>query len=496
MNRLARASSIFTALVVLAHSAPALAGGYDTPMLYSARHMGMGGAAIGWVNDPSALYHNPAGLGHVRGLSLLGDFSPLIGTITASPQARPETTSIESDTTFAPFFLVGAAYGITDWLTVGLAVYPVASAGATYEYDLGSGTITDHTKLVFIEVSPGFALQLPHGIRVGAGYRINSVSLDRTRETPDGMELDLPLSGMNFFSFRAGVQWQPIPELEIGLTYRHKTITDVSADTAKVPISGFVADATDVTSDFTLPTKLGFGARGNFGALHTALDLEYGLNSENHTNCEGANGYDENESERNCIRGTLAALGEVPVGNYFEWTDALTLRVGVEYRLMDDKIATRLGYIFDAKTSNEHYPSAFGTPPGPTHVLTIGGGYDAGPWQVNLAYAYRFGTAEVTQEDIDGATETCLFCSAPGDYAIGLHGIYVDFSVDLFPPDNRPPPEDPNANLVQPEPAISAPPSDAPADTGDAAPPPSFDDAGSSGDDGSSGDSGDESPTL
>ena len=40
----------------------AWAGGYDTPMLYSARHMGMGGTAISGVNDASALFHNPAGM--------------------------------------------------------------------------------------------------------------------------------------------------------------------------------------------------------------------------------------------------------------------------------------------------------------------------------------------------------------------------------------------------------------------------------------------------
>lgn len=457
MNRFARVLPFFA---LVGWVTPAFAGGYDTPMLYSARHMGMGGAAIGWVNDPSALFHNPAGLAQVHGLSLMGDFSPLIGTITASPQDDPAATSIESDTTFAPFFLAGAAYRITDWLAAGIAVYPVASAGAEYRYTLdeADGEITDHTRLVFIEISPGFALQLPQHIRVGFGYRINTTSLERTRSTANETELDLPLSGANFFSFRAGAQWQPIPELELGLVYRHKTVTDVESDTATV----YGGEATNVSSSFTLPSKFGFGARGNFGAFHAALDLEYGLNSQN---------------KQSVIAGTVMVVGQetpLSVPNLFEWSDALTLRVGLEYRLMDDKIATRLGYIFDAKTSNEHYPTAFGTPPGPTHVLTVGGGYDAGPWQVNLAYAYRFGTAEITEEDIATAEQDCRFCSFPGDYAIGLHGIYVDFSIELFRP-APPPPPDPNANLVQPEPSTSAPPEPAstePATTEPAAPEP------------------------
>ena len=58
---------LFVVAVLLGTSLPiAQAGGYDTPMLYSARHMGVGGAAAGYVNDPSALYHNPAGLAHTE----------------------------------------------------------------------------------------------------------------------------------------------------------------------------------------------------------------------------------------------------------------------------------------------------------------------------------------------------------------------------------------------------------------------------------------------
>src|SRR6187402_2873166 len=80
-------------------SAPhvARAGGYDTPMLYSARHMGMGGTAIGYVRDPSALFHNPAGLGHIERGEVLGDFSLLVGKIHASPGGLSSGKDIDSE---------------------------------------------------------------------------------------------------------------------------------------------------------------------------------------------------------------------------------------------------------------------------------------------------------------------------------------------------------------------------------------------------------------
>src|SRR5688572_7503134 len=92
----------------------ARAAGYDTPILYTARHQGMGGTAIGYVDDPSATFHNPAGLSGVNGLALLGDLSLLIGQVQGSPEVGIE--SIESNTVIAPFFLVSAAYRAHQWL--------------------------------------------------------------------------------------------------------------------------------------------------------------------------------------------------------------------------------------------------------------------------------------------------------------------------------------------------------------------------------------------
>ena len=41
-------------VTTLLFAAPASAGGYDTPMLYTAEHMGGGGAAVAWVDDQAS----------------------------------------------------------------------------------------------------------------------------------------------------------------------------------------------------------------------------------------------------------------------------------------------------------------------------------------------------------------------------------------------------------------------------------------------------------
>jgi hypothetical protein len=154
-----------------------------------------------------------------------------------------------------------------------------------------------------------------------------------------------------------------------------------------------------------------------------AVDFEYTFNSEN---------------KGDPLVGTPvnSANPLTAVPNVFEWSNSQTLRVGAEYRVWHDgthdveRIPLRVGYVFDSQSANEHYPTAFGTPPGPTNVFTLGSGYNGGTWQTNVAYAYRFGTGKVTKADIAPGPDQkdCAFCSYQGDYKIHLSGIYVDAS--------------------------------------------------------------------
>lgn len=422
-RRLVVASALLGAAVGVLASPPARAGGYDTPMLYSARHMGMGGAAIGYVEDPSALFHNPAGLGQVRRFSALGDFSLLLGGLRASPDSTPGSpVDIDSEPTVAPMFLLGGAFRLTDWLVAGLGVYPIASAGATYEYDGIGGPTEDRTRLVFIEASPGLAFNLPGRVRLGVGYRVTYVNLQRFKgwEPAGRRGFDFELSGFNVVGFRVGAQWEPVDHLQLGAVYRHKVNTKVENDT------GFATrEFVDVSTDFLLPSKLGFGGRYDVGPVGLAVDFEYLFNGQN---------------EGSPLEGTAPAMDgmaatPISIGNVFRWKNAPTVRTGVEYRLLPatsdarGRMALRLGYVFDGETTNPEYPSAFGTPPAPTHIITAGAGWNAGPWQLNLAYARRAGSGRVNGPRPD--KDPCAFCGAAGNepYRIVIHGLYVDASL-------------------------------------------------------------------
>ncbi len=419
-RRIIAAACTLAATMVL--STAAHAGGYDTPILYSARHIGMAGTAVASVSDSSAIFHNPAGLARIGRGNLLLDLSIILGRITSSPAAGEDGENVESELSVAPFFLLGGAGRVTDWLVLGLGVYPVASSGGAYEYPYttGSGTYNyiNETTLFFIEIAPTIAFNIPGRITLGASYRMTLVSFTRLIDTEEtDPSLDIDMFGTNFLGFKVGAQWEAIEDhLSIGLMYRHHTRTEIAAD--EINAGGMLGTFTDATFAFVLPSRIAAGIRGDYMGIGLAFDFEYAWQSQNRII-------------------DLAGIGptgdEQAIPNVYNWQNAVTLRVGAEYNieLGNSGILTpRLGYIFDDTVSNPEYPSSFGAPPGPSHIVTAGLGYDGGPWQVNVAYAFRMTQATVTQEGIDAGEDNCPFCSFPGEYDLRMNGMYVDFSWD------------------------------------------------------------------
>jgi long-subunit fatty acid transport protein len=402
--------------------APSLghAAGFDTPILYTARHQAMGGTAIASVDDASAGFHNPAGLQGIRGFGFIGDFSLILGKVRATPDVS--AGNLESNTVKAPFFLLGAGYRLSDWLTLGLAGFPVASGGAEYHYDSRGTAILDKTEIVFFETTPMLSLNvpkdriLPGTLAFGAGYRFSYVTFDREKgEASNPRVLDLKLSGFDATGFRLGMQYRPIDAVKLGVVFRNKVTVTTKADSATV----FLQEATNGELDFTLPAKLGFGTRVDWQRFGFGNDVEWAFQSQN---------------KRPALKGTLQGT-EVQVPNVFDWQNGITWRTGLEYRLGPGgsggggpSVPLRVGYIYDAKVTNQAYPSAFGTPPAPTRTLTAGAGFVSEHWQVNLAVSRRFGEAYVFDTDLG---KGCNFCSFAGQYKITMTGLYIDASIDL-----------------------------------------------------------------
>jgi long-subunit fatty acid transport protein len=206
------------------------------------------------------------------------------------------------------------------------------------------------------------------------------------------------------------MQYHASQNFSVGLVYRHKVAPTLKAD--KVFAYTNLVDGETV---FVLPSKLGVGVSGKMDRLHGALDVEYGFYSQNKSS--NLSGYNPVLRE------------QLTVPNVFEWQNAITTRIGLEYLLgAENQFPVRIGYVFDGKVGNKMYPTAFGTPPAPSHSLTAGAGFRGEKWQTNLAVAYRFASASVTPADVAGAS-ACASCSKAGpDYNLKILGFYLDFS--------------------------------------------------------------------
>ena len=427
-----RAALALLVMTVLNVASTAAAGGYDIPILYSARHIGAAGAAVGGVDDSSAIFHNPAGMGQIGKGNLLLDVSLLTGDLRSTPYLfGPET--IQSEPVVAPFFLVGGSGRVHEYITLGLAVYPVAAASGEYKYALDDGQkITDRTSLIFMEASPAIALDIDQiGLRIGLGYRITFASLDRFRDSAP-LDVDIRMTGFSFLGFRVGFQWSITDFLSIGMNYRTKTKTKIdqtrdAGSTGGSP-SGTGTDFVSAETELTLPARLTGGLRFDWNQFSLMSDFEWGFNSQN---------------DRIAIETVDVDGNPGSIANVFEWEDQWTLRTGVEYRVYEEKIPLRLGFIYDSKTTNFKYPSGFSTPPVHTYSLTAGIGYDHGPWEINIAYARRFGKVLIddpdnpltptTQDDSLTRGELiaeCPACGYAGDYRFRINGFYLDFSWD------------------------------------------------------------------
>lgn len=393
------------------------AAGWDTPIVHTARHQGMGGTAIGSVDDPSASFHNPAGYGGVEGLALLGSFSLLLGHLQTSPAAHDEGRNVRSELVVAPFPLFAAGYRLHDWVVVGVGGFPVASGAASYSYPATTGDqdVEDRMRAVFFEITPGVALTvpekiLPGNLSIGVGYRITAVTFDRKQGTDASTLLDFNLSGWDYTGFRVGAQYSPLENLRLGVVARNLVTVTAKSDEGEALGSTFK----DIELDFKLPFKIGGGARYDYQRFGVALDYEFALQSQNDV------------VELSGVRGE--ADERTTIENQFKWQNGHTVRGGVEYRapLQKHTIPLRAGYVFDGQVSNKEYPTAFGTPPAPTHSFTLGSGFHTGSFEANIAGAYRFGATEVAGKDPE-----CLFCGEGGDYAISLFGAYVDVSYEF-----------------------------------------------------------------
>lgn len=252
--------------------------------LQGQKQQGMGGAGTAFMQDAASLFFNPGGASFVNENSINLGITPTIAKGAYMDAATNQVSHTDSPIS-TPF----TAYGLfqlkdSSNLKFGLAVY--TPFGSTVQWENGWTGRFALTRLelraIFVQPTVSYKLTKKLGIGAGFVYANGKVNLQKDIPLNDGYDnyAHAELQGKaNGFGFNAGLYFQPIEKLSIGLTYRSKVNMEVKDGDATFTVPESVANnfpSGKFTSKLPLPsvTTLGFAYKAS-SKLDLALDINY-----------------------------------------------------------------------------------------------------------------------------------------------------------------------------------------------------------------------------
>jgi long-chain fatty acid transport protein len=365
----------------------------ETPAIFDARSVALGGAGTAYVDNATAAFYNPACLENIDKLSLTLGFSPYFPQLTA-PLNGPNTT-VESTVSLAPLFFAGGAWRLPffDRMVVGLAVYPTAGLGGAYENVASLGGEDLEMAIYMIEASIPVSIRITDGLAIAFSWRMTYLAQSSKLFIDDGagglMPLEQEMSGMGAAGFSVGIYYRTNEWLQLGLTWRSKISIEMSGD------SDIFGGTYDTDSEFKAPDSIRLGvALRPIEGLMVALDLKYLTYS------------DSNKQLSSTIKGT--PMGDLPSTAPLNWEDVFAGHLGVEY-YVTSYLPLRLGYSLSRSATPDKTASFMTTSPGLLHSVHGGLGLVFEKWSVDVGSFYVFST--------DGqVTEATATNSGVGEY--------------------------------------------------------------------------------
>lgn len=398
-------SSLFAALaLVMTYFSPSLfATGLSKSVLIGPKAIGMGGAFVAIADDPTAVFHNPAGMVKSERLSLFVGADSLITDLDYTPTGG-STESAKREFLPVPNFSITGK--LAEPLYFGLGVFFPHGNGGKFSDPSALPTNPDEGRIYSMEIIPSLAVQLPNGLSFGAGLRVVRVSsqvegqlfpVDAGAGIFDTIE-DLDVSGWGL-GLNAGVLLHPIKEFSWGLNYRSRVNLDLDGDLETAsggPIEmGFGSNQLDATLEQTLPTVIhtGFGFYPT-DKLTLGISYQYEVNSE-----------------IDALRASIADTTDIELPQ--NWRNSHTFHFGAEYWLKDS-FALRSGYAKDIDASipdavNNRITGDIGA-----HEVSFGAAFRKEKFNVGLTWNGRFGNREVAANGLN---------AAPGKYEAFVHSI-------------------------------------------------------------------------
>ncbi|HET7293146.1 MAG TPA: outer membrane protein transport protein [Vicinamibacteria bacterium] len=382
-----------------------------------ARGMGFAGAFTAQADDPSAIFHNAAGIAFLKGRQLYvgGVFvNPSTDFTGANPY--PGEGRLESmDVGIVPFPSAYYTQALSDSLAVGIGVHVPYGLRTEWESPASftGRFISTKAQLEGFALNPTVAWKVRDRLAIGGGIdiRFSSVELHRnvpaidpfTQQVTDVAGVVLKSDTATDFGFNLGVLAKPNDRLSIGASYRHKVKQSYSGDASftLIPTGSAQLDAAVAR---TLPagaiaatTELETPAIASLGVAYRWNDWTF----EGDVNWYGWSSFDELPIE---LEGR-SDLSTVVVESY---DDSWQFRFGVDRRL-NDEWSVRGGYFFDQSPSPPESVSAL-LPDSDRHGICAGGSWRRGAFRVDAGAWWVLSkdrtTEGVNRDHFDGLYES------------------------------------------------------------------------------------------
>jgi long-chain fatty acid transport protein len=396
-------------------------GGFYLPH-QTARGVGLSNALTAGVDDPSAVYYNPAALGEVEGNQLLltGTYINVINSVENS--GREADNEKEHNFTGSLF----GNYHFTKDLTWGLGIYTPFGLATSY----GDGFTrfgARQTELKTYYLTPAASWKLTNFLSVGGGFSFvhGSAILSRSlclfpAPPPAGCGLEEKIritDKSNAYSYNVGILVKPMESVKIGFSYRGRA--DLHFDDADTKFSGALGAAKLKANvrPIPLPAIINLGLFWQITPSWGAeIVYEY-----------------QRWSEFKDIRATLSRSPFLGFPRSFtlneSWQNSNTLRFGSFYRVTKN-IELRGGIGLEEtpipnRTLNPAIPGA--------DLLTLNGGlgYKWEKFFVDVGYqAVFYETRRVRNAELEGGTATGVpFSGAPGKDKYKTFNNFVSLSL-------------------------------------------------------------------
>lgn len=347
----------------------ALGNGYQVT-LKSARQTAMGNTGTALAFDASTIFFNPGAMGFRQQNSISLGVSFVTPNVKYVGPATSTYTAETASTVSTPFYLFGT-YGVTEKLTVGLGVFTPFGSTIDWEEGWAGETALDELSLAVFYVQPTVSYKINDQLSIGAGidFVFGSVNLQRNAPFADqnGQPIRSELDGSSdiAFGYNVGVYYQPSEKIAIGVNYRSRVNVQVNdGDATFTAPASLASQLPNTTFDSELPMPEVF-------AIGVSVYPTEKLTLTGQFDFIGWSAYQELRFDfADPVGGSTESVSE---RNY---DDAIALRIGAEYKLLD-ALAVRAGFYYDGSPVRDGYMTPE-SPDSDSFVPTLGAGYTFG----------------------------------------------------------------------------------------------------------------------